>query len=131
MVIVETSVWVDLVRGARTAQTEWVQLHYSSGIGITDLSLCEVLQGAQSEAEFLHLKTQFMALPVASAGGARLALAAARNYRTLRHHGITVRKTIDCLIATCCIENEYALLHRDRDFDGFEKHLGLNVVHPR
>jgi predicted nucleic acid-binding protein len=59
-----------------------------------------------------------------------LALQSARNYRLLRQKGITVRKTIDSLIATYCIENDHELLHNDNDFDGYEKHLGLRVVHP-
>ena len=59
-----------------------------------------------------------------------LALQSALNYRTLRREGVTVRKTIDSLIATFCIENEHDLLHNDSDFDGYEKHLGLRVVHP-
>ena len=63
-------------------------------------------------------------------GGEALAVAAAKNYRKLRSKGVTVRKTIDCLIATCCIEQGHSLLHNDRDFDGFEKHLGLRVIHP-
>ena len=63
-------------------------------------------------------------------GGIDLAVAAAQNYRLLRQRGYTVRKTIDCLIATFCIEAEHGLLHRDHDFDPFEKHLGLRVVQP-
>ena len=59
-----------------------------------------------------------------------MALAAAGNYRTLRARGITIRKPVDTLIATFCLLDEHELLHRDRDFDGFEKHLGLKVVHP-
>jgi predicted nucleic acid-binding protein len=59
-----------------------------------------------------------------------LAVASARNYRSLRAKGITIRKTIDCFIATFCIERKHALLHRDREFDAFEQHLGLRVVHP-
>ena len=59
-----------------------------------------------------------------------LALQSAQNYRALRKKGITTRKTIDCLIATFCIAEHHKLLHRDSDYDGFEKHLGLSVVHP-
>jgi predicted nucleic acid-binding protein len=67
---------------------------------------------------------------VYATGGTELALAASDNYRFLRKRGITIRKTIDCLIATFCIREGHALLHRDRDFDPFEEHLGLKVVHP-
>jgi len=68
--------------------------------------------------------------PVYEASSTRIAVSAARNFQTLRGRGITVRKTIDCLVATFCIENNHQLLHRDRDFDAFEKHLGLRVLHP-
>jgi predicted nucleic acid-binding protein len=62
--------------------------------------------------------------------GRDVAIKSAENYRKLRARGITIRKTIDCLIATCCLENNFALLHSDRDFEPFEKHLGLQVRHP-
>jgi predicted nucleic acid-binding protein len=62
--------------------------------------------------------------------GVPLAREAARNYRALRSRGLTVRKTIDCLIATFCLRDQHSLLHRDRDFDPFEKLLGLSVIHP-
>ncbi len=69
-------------------------------------------------------------MSVLSSGGVEIAVAAAENYRILRTKGITVRKTIDCLIATFCIREGHELLHRDRDFDPFEMHLGLQVIHP-
>jgi len=130
LVIVETSVWVDYLREVHNAPTEWLRMHSSSEIGLTDLTLCEVLQGVRSAASFSKVRKQLMLFPIVPAGGTWIALAAAQNYLTLRDRGITVRKTIDCLIATCCIENGHLLLHRDRNFDGFEKHLGLHVVHP-
>lgn len=73
------------------------------------------------------LLTRLLVLPT---GGSDLAVAAAANYRLLRNRGITVRAGLDCLIATYCILNQHSLLHNDRDFDAFEKHLGLRVVHP-
>jgi predicted nucleic acid-binding protein len=130
VVIVETSVWIDYIREVQNGPTEWLRGHLDSDIGLTDLTLCEVLQGTRSAASFSKVRTHLMLFPVVPAGGTWMALAAAQNYRTLRDRGTTVRKTIDCLIATCCIENDYSLLHRDRDFDGFEKHLGLRVIHP-
>ncbi len=63
-------------------------------------------------------------------GGVELATSAALNYRTLRARGFTIRRTLDCLIATFCLTNQHALLHSDRDFDPFERELGLQVVHP-
>ncbi len=94
-----------------------------------DLILSEVLQGIEDEREFTLVHDQLMAFPVLSMGGPVLAVASARNYRRLRRQGFTVRKTIDCLIATFCIENGLVLLHNDRDFDPFERALGLRVLH--
>ena len=92
--------------------------------------LCEVLQGFREEWKFERVASELRLLPILSLGGEDLAVASARNYRLLRSKGITIRKTIDCLIATFCIEHGHQLLHRDRDFDPFETHLGLRVIHP-
>ena len=67
-------------------------------------------------------------LEVVELGGQEIAIQAARNFRALRRLGVTVRKTIHTVIATRCIESEYELLHNDRNFDPFAKHLGLRVV---
>jgi predicted nucleic acid-binding protein len=99
-------------------------------LGLTDLSLCEILQGISADGAFNQVLNDLSRFHVFDAGGAATAVAAAQNYRLLRRRGHTVRKTIDCLIATFCLEEGHGLLHRDRDFDPFEKHLGLLVVHP-
>ena len=91
---------------------------------------CEVLQGLSTDEEALRVLRQLRRFEIFETGGVDLAAAAARNYRRLRSRGRTVRKTIDCLIATFCIEQQHALLHNDRDFDAFEELLGLQVVHP-
>jgi len=86
------------------------------------------LQGVRGERAFAEVQEQLLEFEVFDSGGAEVAVAAARNYRSLREQGLTVRTTIDCLIATFCLENGHSLLHRDRDFDVFEKRLGLRVV---
>jgi predicted nucleic acid-binding protein len=91
--------------------------------------LCEVLQGIREAREFQQIRDQLLTFDVFQTGGAENAIAAAANYRTLRQRGYTVRKTIDCWIATFCLLTGNQLLHRDRDFDAFEKVLGLQVVH--
>jgi hypothetical protein len=96
---------------------------------LTDLILCEVLQGIRDQATFVDARDRFLKLHLFKNGGKELAIAAAQNYRTLRERGYTIRGTIDCLIATFCLEAGHELLHRDRDFDIFEKELGLRVVH--
>ena len=69
-------------------------------------------------------------LSIEPAGGAELAQAAAQHYRSLRAPGITVRSAVDVLAATFCIDHDYAWLHGERDFDGFEAHRGLSAWRP-
>jgi hypothetical protein len=131
MVIVDSTVWIDFLAARASPETLFVKREFSGRkIGLADLILCEVLQGLRDEASFERIRLLLTMLPVLDTGGTGLAIASARNYRMLRAEGITVRKTIDCLIATFCIERGHALLHRDRDFDPFEKYLGLRVIHP-
>ena len=130
MVIVDTTVWVDYFRGVQNFETEWLNRELTrQRLGLTDLILCEVLQGIREDAAFLRLERSLLKFEVFETGGVEFAVAAARNYRTLRSRGHTVRKTVDCLIATFCLEASHTLLHRDRDFDAFEKVLGMNVIH--
>jgi len=130
MVIVDTTVWIDFFGGIVTRQTTWLRRAAGlASVALTDLILCEVLQGVRHDNEFARIQSRLLTLEVFDSGGATLALAAARNYRLLRATGYTTRTTIDLLIATFCIESDHELLHRDRDFDPFEKHLGLRVLH--
>jgi predicted nucleic acid-binding protein len=99
-------------------------------VALTDLILCEVLQGIRRDVLFTSVRHDLLKFVIFETGGSDLALASAANYRELRKRGITVRSTIDCLIATFCIREGHSLLHRDRDYDAFERHLGLSVVHP-
>jgi predicted nucleic acid-binding protein len=99
-------------------------------VGLTSLILCEVLQGIRFDRRFRETEQHLRTFPVFAALTAELAVGSARNFRTLQRLGVTVRKTVDCIIATFCIEEGHQLLHQDSDFDHFEKHLGLRVVHP-
>ena len=118
-----------LLAGRENPETSWLDRELDrQRLGPTDLILCEILQGLRSDAESNRVLHQVARFEIFPTGGKDLAVAAARNYRTLRSRGITVRKTIDCLIATFCREGDHRLLHRDRDFDPFEQHLGLRVV---
>lgn len=128
MVIVDASVWIDYLKGTTTTQTEWLDSHLGTQrLGLMDISLCEVLQGVQNH-EAKRIRDYLLSFEVLPSGGTDLALAAAENYRSLRAKGITVRKTIDCWIASFCLREGYTLLHSDRDFEGFEQYLGLQVV---
>ncbi len=130
MVIVDTTVWIDYLGGIPNAETEWLDREMPlQRIGLTDMILCEVLQGIRETSEFQRMRDQLLTFEVFSTGGAENAIAAASNYRTLRQRGYTIRKTVDCWIATFCLLSNHQLLHRDRDFDPFERVLGLQVVH--
>ena len=131
MVIIDTTVWIDYLRGVLNEHTEWLDRELSrQRMGLTDLIVCEVLQGIRSDTAFAQVRRDLTRFQIFSTGGTDMAIAAAHNYRSLRRRGATVRKTIDCLIATFCLESGHRLLHRDRNFDLFEQHLGLRVVHP-
>jgi len=128
---VDTTVWIDYLKNRQNAETEWLDRQLSATrIGITSLILCEVLQGLSDESEFRAAQAQLASFSLFEMIPERVAVASARNFQRLRRRGHTVRKTIDCLIATFCIEEQHELLHRDRDFDPFERFLGLAVVHP-
>lgn len=130
MVIVDTTVWVDYFRGIRNSETDWLDTELDrQRLGLTDIILCEVLQGVHDDSAAADVERRLRKLEVFETGGVELATEAARNYRVLRARGHTVRKTIDCLIATFCIRSGHSLLHRDRDFDPFETYLELAVVH--
>ena len=129
MILVDSSTWIDYFRGVSTAQTAKLDsLLDSEPLAIGDLILAEVLQGFTNNSDFNKAKGLLTSLDVVDIGGIDIAIQAARNFRTLRGLGITVRKTIDTLIATRCIEGGYVLLHNDRDFEPFVKHLKLRVV---
>ena len=129
MILVDSSTWIDYFRGVSTAQTAKLDsLLDREPLAIGDLILAEVLQGFTNNSDFNKAKGLLTSLDVVDIGGIDVAIQAARNFRTLRGFGITVRKTIDTLIATRCIESGYVLLHNDRDFEPFVKHLKLRVV---
>ena len=131
MVIVDTTIWIDYLNGIESPLTQWLDHEIGQQrLGLTDLILCEILQGVRDERQAEATRRELAKFKIMEMGGTDLAINAAKNYRALRAKGITVRKTIDCLIATFCITNGHTLLHNDRDFDPFENHLNLSVVHP-
>jgi predicted nucleic acid-binding protein len=131
MVIVDSSVWIDAFRAKATPETRWLTTALNNQlVGLTSLILCEVLQGIRFDKQFRDIEERLLSLPVAELISTEISVGAAQNFRFLQRRGITVRKTVDCLIATFCIAEGHQLLHRDSDFDGFEEHLGLKVIHP-
>jgi predicted nucleic acid-binding protein len=126
VILVDSSVWIDYFRGVVTPQTEKLDsLLGIEPIATGDLILTEVLQGFVSDRDFNQARKLMTSLVVVDLAGQGLAIQAARNFRALRKLGVTVRKTIDTVIATRCIESKMPLLHSDRDFDPFVEHLGL------
>ena len=129
MWIVDSSVWIDYFGGKATPQTDLLQAALGwQAIALGDIILCEVLQGYRRQQDFYAARQALLLFPIYAIGGTEIALKSAENYRALRHQGITVRKTIDCLLATFVIERGFTLLHSDRDFDPFETYLGLRVA---
>ena len=127
----DTTVWVDYLQGAENPETDWLNTELDrQRLGLTDIILCEVLQGVRDDVVAKEVERRLLNLEVFDTGGVAVAREAARNYRALRSRGHTVRKTIDCLIATFCLRGQHSLLHRDRDFDAFEQFLELSVIHP-
>jgi predicted nucleic acid-binding protein len=132
VIVVDTSVWIDHLRNRNTLP-HVVRLRRAFGqepIIVGDLVMLEVLLGATDEKQAEKIEQLLRNFIVVQMLSEVLAVRAARNYRTLRHRGITVRKTIDMVIGTYCIENVLPLLHHDADFDHLEKHLGMAVVRP-
>jgi predicted nucleic acid-binding protein len=127
--VADTSVWVDFLRGTPSPEAELLdRLLPVRRIIVGDLVLCEVLQGvadARQARRTEALLREFLVLPMVDDG---LAVQAAENFRRLRALGVTIRKTMDLLIGTFCIRHGHQLLHRDRDFDPMEAHLGLRVL---
>lgn len=130
-ILVDSSVWIDYFNGRPTPQTDHLDRILGEDLlALGDLIVAEVLQGFRHERHWRAAKDALLRLPVLRIGGLDLALQSASNYRTLRARGVTVRKTIDCLIATFCIEEGIELLHADRDFVPFARHLGLRESIP-
>jgi predicted nucleic acid-binding protein len=126
VIVVDSSVWIDYFRGTSTRESDKLDsLLGTEQVAIGDLILTEVLQGFSTERDFNQAKSLLTSLEVVPLVGQDIAIKAAKNFRKLRAAGITVRKTIDTIIATRCIESNYALLFSDRDFEPFVGRLGL------
>ncbi len=129
MILVDSSVWIDYFNGTETLATKKLDnLLGVQPVCTGDLILAEVLQGFRQDLDYQAAKTLLCSLPVHAMLGATMALKSAENFRKLRQQGITVRKTIDTMIATYCIEHELPLLHSDKDFLPFQQFMGLQVV---
>ena len=126
MILVDSSVWIDYFRGTVTPPTERLDALLSiEPLAVGDLILAEVLQGFISDQDFTQARKLLASLTIVPIGGQDIVIQSARNFHTLRTRGVTIRKTIDTLIATRCIESDFSLLYSDRDFEPFVEHLSL------
>jgi hypothetical protein len=128
MIVADTSAWIDYFNGVLARHTDRLDSDLNTQrIIIGDLIIAELLQGFKTDKEYRTAKKIIEYLEYRDFVGKEIALKTAHNYRYLRKKGITVKKTIDVIIATFCIENKYQLIHNDKDFDPLEEHLGLMV----
>jgi len=129
VILVDSSVWIDFFRNRPSVQAEWLDRNLGiESLVVGDLILAEVLRGFKDDRGFNETRRMLARLSQVTLGGEDIAVESARNFRKLRARGVTVRGTVDVIIATRCLSEGFRLLHSDRDFDAFEEHLGLQVV---
>jgi len=131
MIVADSSVWIDHLNNDVTRPVSLLRRVIQTGeelILVGDLVLCEVLQGLRNERESRVVETALRQFQIVEMLNAEIAVKSAANFRLLRDKGITIRKTIDMIIGTYCIEQRYALLHDDRDFEPMIRHLGLRAL---
>lgn len=129
MILVDTSVWIDYFNGINNWQTDHLDNSLTNDtVLIGDIILAEILQGFDDQSDFNKARIALDSLECISISNKQLALQSAINFRFLRSKGVTIRKTVDMLIGTWCIESGVRLLHRDKDFDRMAKHLPLNIT---
>lgn len=127
MILVDTSVWIDFLRGVNSPQRRMLHrlIEDEEDISITEIILVEILQGIKEDRDFRLVKDYLLEFPIHRAKGIKTYLTAAEIYRACRKKGKTVRKTVDCIIASICIENDLPLLHKNSDFEHIEVCSGL------
>lgn len=129
MILVDSSVWIDHWNDRVTPQVQLLRNSVlDEGVVVADMVMMEVLQGFRTQRASRLAHEVFLSFEIVTLGGPERAVRAAQNYQYLRQRGITIRSSIDCLIATFCIDQRLPLLHTDRDFVPFEEHLGLEAV---
>jgi predicted nucleic acid-binding protein len=129
--VVDSSVWIDFFKGVPSDETGVLDdLLGRRNIIVGDLILAEILQGFRRESDVKTAHAAMTAFETVPMVGVEMALRSAANYRRLRRRGVTIRKTIDVMIATWCIEYGHELLYSGRDFDACVRHLGLRAVAP-
>lgn len=129
MIIVDTSVWIDYFNAVRSSQTKVLDSRLGKELfGVGDLILTEVLQGFREDAQYRRVKNDLLSLEIISMFSSKRAIRCADRYRTLRKKGITIRRTVDVIIASYCIDEGHTLLFSDKDFIPFVEHFGLKTI---
>ena len=125
MILVDSSVWIEYLRGSDAPEAGLLDRALSEErLVVGDLIYLKVMRGVR-DAQIARVGRQLRTCEFQALGGRATIEAAVDHHRMLRARGITIRRTIDIVIATHCILNDLRLLHRDHDFDPFEQHLGL------
>ena len=128
MILVDTSAWIEYFRNGAASVVHNVEKSLrEEDVAIGDIIYCEIMQGIYSEPQRKQVEDLLLTLPRFELVGFEIADKSAANYRLLRSKGVTVRKTIDVIIGTFCVENDLLLIHHDRDFDLMAKHIGLKI----
>jgi len=129
MVIIDTSAWIEYLKDGIPLVVKKVdQCLEQDQVGIGDLVYCEIMQGIRSHLDRNKVSSLLLSLPQFNMVGFSIAEKSAANYRLLRSKGVTVRKTIDVLIGTFCVEQGFKIIHHDSDFDLMAKHIGLEIL---
>jgi len=131
VIVVDTTVWIDFLNGAQTSEEKHLQelIHEERSVALTDLIFCEILQGIRDDGEWTHIRTLLLHYPILRMDTLATFEQAAQIYRKCRKRGLTIRKTIDCLIAAVCITHGLELFHKDSDFDSIAHVTSLKVHH--
>jgi hypothetical protein len=129
MILVDTSVWIEFLKGENSAPRQALHrlIEDEEDLAVTEIILTEVLQGISKDRDFRRIKDELLEFTIVRPHGLETYVQAAQLYRECRRQGKTVRKTVDCIIAAICLENDLALLHRDRDFDLIAACTGLKI----
>jgi predicted nucleic acid-binding protein len=129
VIVVDTSVWIDVLNERSSPQAERCVELIEGGepIALTDIVVTEILQGFRSDREARLVESHLKAFPILRLDGLDDFVLAADLYRMARRAGVTIRKTLDCLIAAPCIRTGAPLLHADTDFDRLAKCTPLRL----
>lgn len=129
MIAVDSSTWIGHFRRGESNSIRVLRsLFGETELLVGDIVLLEILQGARDEAHAVRIARELNAFNIVRMLDEEIAVQAAHNYRALRGKGVTIRKTVDLIIGTFCIEHGHTLLHDDRDFEPMRMHLGLQVL---